>query len=123
MRSWEHPPGDAQKTAGESLCHEPGLAQTGRMRGRGVGETLVDILHKEGPQGLFRRARSAIAGCACWQHTTDCFTDYDVCPHKIIPSVSHWHATILGFAASRACCMLMCSAEGCNVKSWCPRHL
>ena len=29
------------------------------MRGRGVGETLVDILHKEGPQGLFRRVTAA----------------------------------------------------------------
>ena len=30
------------------------LPQTGSMRGRGIGETLLHILHQEGPAGLFR---------------------------------------------------------------------
>jgi hypothetical protein len=50
--------GVVERSALQACFKQPsacfGCPQTGRMRGRGVGETLLDILHREGPQGLFR---------------------------------------------------------------------
>ena len=39
------------------------LLQTGSMRGRGIGETLLHIVQQEGPQGLFRYVLAYVSMC------------------------------------------------------------
>lgn len=40
------------------------LLQTGSMRGRGIGETLLHIVQQEGPAGLFRYAFAYVSMCS-----------------------------------------------------------
>ena len=43
--------------------HSVLLLQTGSMRGRGIGETLLHIVQQEGPAGLFRYVIGHVSVC------------------------------------------------------------
>ena len=58
--------------------------QTGQAHGRGVGGMLKDIVHTEGPMGLFRHGLAGYMsmlhalGCSagCCRHTSHCIGHY-----------------------------------------------